>query len=340
MDEIGYPEMTRDEILKSEEARHVVNEWIANEQHEDLYLDFTRKKDPLKGALDADDRRAFGKALSGFANSDGGLFVWGVVAERTGKDGADRARRAEAISELDAFVGNLNTIVAFSTKPTVPGVRNLVVWEDRAKKTGWVVSYVPAGPTPPYRAENDNNNRFYKRAGSSFYSMEPFDIRDVVFRFRYPKVQLGMTYEAVTISSELHRYALVVSILNHGPSALREYKVQVDIPHFVPLTRASERLAPPPKVVDAESGKVWRIEHYSGKAPGDRAILYPGESRTLIGPPDGLWGVHYYMDDEVHDRIPHDGALRVDEPAIVCRVFGADMPPIEVRKPMREMDKF
>ena len=54
----NFPEMVRDELLKSgeDDAKQIILDWKAKGQHEDLYLDFTTKQDPTRGALDIDDR--------------------------------------------------------------------------------------------------------------------------------------------------------------------------------------------------------------------------------------------------------------------------------------------
>jgi len=61
-------------------ARADIERFIKEGKEEDLHLDFkTVNAADLKSGS---DRKNFAKALSGFANSDGGIVVWGVVARR------------------------------------------------------------------------------------------------------------------------------------------------------------------------------------------------------------------------------------------------------------------
>ena len=46
-------------------------------REENLYLDFKKAADG-KGPATKPDRKNLSKALSGFANSEGGVIVWGV----------------------------------------------------------------------------------------------------------------------------------------------------------------------------------------------------------------------------------------------------------------------
>ena len=58
-------------------AADIVN-FIANGQEEHLQLDFKTVSGPALNSRD--DRRNLAVAMSGFANSSGGLIVWGAVA--------------------------------------------------------------------------------------------------------------------------------------------------------------------------------------------------------------------------------------------------------------------
>jgi len=58
----------------------MINEFIQRGQEEHLTLEFkTVNKADLS---DKQDKKAFAKAVSGFANSSGGVIVWGVVARK------------------------------------------------------------------------------------------------------------------------------------------------------------------------------------------------------------------------------------------------------------------
>ena len=80
-----------------------VHDLASEPRQETLHLDFKVKADPRKSALDRDDKKNFSKALSGFANSAGGIIVWGVEARR-GSDDVDAAVAVHPISGLDAFL--------------------------------------------------------------------------------------------------------------------------------------------------------------------------------------------------------------------------------------------
>jgi hypothetical protein len=201
------------------------------------------------------------------------------------------------------------------------------------------VTYVPAGTNPPYRAELDNNNKFYKRAGSSFYPMEPFDIRDAVFRFRYPKVNVEVLADRLTVLDSLTgglgpddpRFTLRFEVTNHGPSVLRDYKVEIVMLHRLVLT-------------DPDPGLGWNLDGsfreegmemsswslYTGAFEPVRFYVYPGDRRSL--PPASGPGAFRFGFPIAAWYASHLGTLPV-----VCRLYGVDMPRIEVKTTLGAM---
>ncbi len=52
-----------------------------------------------------DDRKTLAEALSGFANSDGGVIVWGVDCRQgVGKDESDATQSVKPIVNLDRWM--------------------------------------------------------------------------------------------------------------------------------------------------------------------------------------------------------------------------------------------
>jgi schlafen family protein len=208
----------------------LVESFATEARAEDLYLDFKEKEDASLAELSPGDKRHLAKAISGFAHSEGGLIVWGIRASREGNDleSSDVARDIRPIANLDAFQANLNATISQATNPPVSGVRNIKVLKPSPPNCGYVVTYIPAGSL--HRADWCNNN-FYKRSGSSFYPMEPFDIRDVIMRSGYPKIRLDFSWHPQGSGMAGHRlYQLMLSVSNAGPTILESWKLVVECP--------------------------------------------------------------------------------------------------------------
>jgi hypothetical protein len=332
----GFPELMLPQLHDPAQALSAITEWVMGGKAEDLYLDFTRKKSAGSGLLETDDKRAYAKALSGFANSDGGLLVWGVVAERDKDDpeSADVAKDVDPVSPLDVFLGELNKVVHYSTKPAVAGVQNIAVPENEGANRGYVVSYVPAGTNPPYRAENENNNNYYKRAGSSFYRMEPYDIRDVVFRFRYPKVELQLGYKAVDRRESADIYALRLDATNHGPTVLRGYKIEVTLPekqitHSGPTGIGSYWSWGSP--FREQGVAVVTLSMHTTNFRDSFFEVYPDETTDILDT-HGDTRVIYVV-------IAKEFSFDILSVPVTARVLGPDMPPVVVTKPFGRLQE-
>jgi hypothetical protein len=156
-------------------------------RREDLTLDF--KTAP---ALfdDRNDRKNLAVAISGFANSMGGLIVWGVDARR-GEDEIDCAQEIVPISNPDLFTSRLTSYAAAATSPPAEGVAHRLL-----EGTGgpFAVTFVPESTGGPHMAKL-GEDRYYKRSGDQFRRMEHFDIADMLGRRPRPDLRLELTLD-------------------------------------------------------------------------------------------------------------------------------------------------
>ena len=66
----------------------VVDEWTAAQEPETNHLEFKNKHDPARSDIAPEDIDELAKSLSAFANTAGGLIVFGIDAGAGGKRGA------------------------------------------------------------------------------------------------------------------------------------------------------------------------------------------------------------------------------------------------------------
>ncbi len=173
--------LTLKELFDSLSAEHL-QAWIARGQEEHLRLDF--KTASSADLSSTDDKKNLARVLSGFANSDGGIAVWGVDA-RKNPDGVDCAIAFKPIPNAALFVSRLNELTASSTSPVVEGVEHRAINIDGA--AGCVASLIPTSDSGPHMAKAAED-RYYKRSGSNFIRMEHFDVADMFGRRRRPKL--------------------------------------------------------------------------------------------------------------------------------------------------------
>src|SRR5436190_14740989 len=125
-----------------------IQSFISQQQEEHLHLDFKT----VTGANlnNKDDKRSLARSLSGFANSSGGLIVWGVDA-RKNDQGLDCANAAAEIVPLQRFTSRLNELTGEAVSPLVDGIlhKSIITAADR----GFAVSIVPESSSGPHMAK-------------------------------------------------------------------------------------------------------------------------------------------------------------------------------------------
>jgi hypothetical protein len=191
----------------------LVEEWVREQARETLHLDF-KQWFPRPGAppevarKKADERKQLlAKAVSGFANTEGGLLAFGI-ATAPGADRIDRAAEAAPIAGANAECESLRKSLEQLVTPPVPGLRAVVV--DAPSGDGIIVVYVPASDVGPHRAEGPDPGRYYMRVDDRTGTM-PHSILASMFG-RRPAPILRVLAEM----NSPHRHTLYVENIGRG----------------------------------------------------------------------------------------------------------------------------
>ena len=181
-----------DRLLADGEAG--MDRLVEERTQETVQPDFKTKSNAAHGAFNDDDRRTFGKALSAFSNSAGGLLIWGVDC-RKNTDGIDCAQERAPISEIERFQSQANDLVGQLLQPKHDGVRVAAIQASQKPDTGYLLVAIERSERRPHRSEAKGHNQYFKRAGSSSFAMEHYDIEDAFRRISQPelKVEYGLS---------------------------------------------------------------------------------------------------------------------------------------------------
>lgn len=207
-------------ILKTLLTRGVtlIDEWVDEGCREDLHLDFKRKSNPYVPSLNEDDRRNYSRALSGFANSDSGLIIWGVGAPGVGT--AERSKHP--IRSVKAFAEFLDSYISRLVSPPIMSASNHVIFEDEEKDIGYVASYIPKSDRAPHRAEAEGSKHYYKRYGESFKIAEHYELEYMFGRRLAPDLQvfwdseLTSPIKSLDNSNRIVKCIVKIGVTNRG----------------------------------------------------------------------------------------------------------------------------
>jgi hypothetical protein len=190
-----------------------IKRFIRDQQEEHVSLEFKTVNHPTVTDLNReDDKKNFSKILSGFANSQGGIVIWGIKAKEIAT-GQDVAFEEKPISQLTKFLNTLNRLEGQSVIPKIEGVINSKI--EISKDIGFVKTFVPASQIAPHMAHFAGKH-YYKRSGDSFYQCEHFDIMDMFSRKRSPDLELSIRVAKKHDDGRFHQYFIIISITNKG----------------------------------------------------------------------------------------------------------------------------
>ncbi|MBN9203069.1 helix-turn-helix domain-containing protein [Methylibium petroleiphilum] len=172
---------------------------VADREPESLFLDF--KRSPQDGAaknLAPEDNKNLSKAISGFANSSGGIVVWGVDCRRDGSTGSEVAEK-HPLLDAAGFNTKIQAAVSRTTIPPHPGVQVLSFDEPGQSPLGYVVVYIPQSLIGPIRSLATNH--YHVRAGSDF-GLVPHDVLAGMFgRPPQPNADLNLISHPARLDS-------------------------------------------------------------------------------------------------------------------------------------------
>lgn len=290
------------ERLKSE-GYAAIHELVSSKAQENVALEFKVKANKTNGELSTQDRGALGIALSAFANSSGGLLIWGIEAAK-GRGGIDAAQAEHAIPNVALFKSAVSRAVGELLMPRHDGIHVEAIAGPKNDGAGFLAVWVERSERRPHRSEAKDDKRYYKRSGDSSFMMEHYDIEDAFHRVGLVDLDLkfGMPTrseaESVDVLSVRYRCSLDFSLENR--SALSACAPYVWIDNALEMTIkpvASPTLArgqaTPPRIL--YQGDASILVHPGLSVPVFRAQFYVALHRGM-----NQWFVNDTALEDVH----------------------------------------
>lgn len=181
---------------------------------------------------DKDVKKIWSEALTGFANTEGGVLVWGIDARPDPITKIDCASGLSLVKKPATFVSRLKELHSQSTDPPIPGVDYWFAPDDGADDCGFVVSYVPESKFKPHRAEAAGRN-YYIRAGDSFHIPSVSLLRNLFFpeyhSHLWPELKASYNNDTVFIDGYLYNSGIATAknvVLSVGYKADPSWKLE------------------------------------------------------------------------------------------------------------------
>jgi predicted HTH transcriptional regulator len=222
-----------------EAGENFIDILIGTDASENLTFDCKLKGNSQSPKLDRDDRKNLAKAVCAFANSDGGMLLWGVDARERG--GVDRLIDKKPIANIKAFANEVERAIPALISPQISGLEFHVIDSGTVAEGGFLAVRVPLSERRPHMSQCNSAPGFYYRKGHTSEPMEVFQVREQMLRRTVPQLEFEWDMRTtgrqfvVEPPNQTARYLLDLRLRNASPvSAQYPYLIaSVDLNRYV-----------------------------------------------------------------------------------------------------------
>lgn len=183
---------------------------------ERIHFDFKEKQDRRNAQLEESDKKNLAKAVSGFANSAGGVIIWGIV---------DTNLALKPIAAIEQFTAKLLELAPAAADPRVQGIDGRSIRSDADPTAGYSILHIPESTLPPHRVIlniAEVKNHYYIRSGSAFSVAPHVQLEDMFGRRPHPNLALHYRSRLDGANSAGQpQFLIILGIENRGRGSAR-----------------------------------------------------------------------------------------------------------------------
>lgn len=174
------------------------------------HFDYKTKHDSRNSNLDEADKKNLAKAISGFANTGGGVLLWGI------NEGPPL--KLQSIAGVEAFLKRLLDLAGQATDPRVQGIDGEWLPSNADPTAGYAAIFIPESQLPPHRVIlklQDVQHHYFVRTASNFDITSHAYLEGLFGRRPQPKL-VPVVKEDFSYGKNLDGWTVFFDILNEG----------------------------------------------------------------------------------------------------------------------------
>jgi predicted HTH transcriptional regulator len=186
---------------------------------------------------DEDIKRIWSKIIGAFANSEGGVVVWGIISKKDPATGIDAVTGLELVPDVFVLKSRLMELRHGACDPPVSNIKIEGLPISKDKPEGFVVCHIPESSMKPHRSEFAER-RFYLRIGDSSRDCNVSLLRQLFYPKRNPRVEatiksirrpdVRLAFTPIDMNRNYARFAFEIGIRNTSEISIDDAQVHVE----------------------------------------------------------------------------------------------------------------
>lgn len=193
-----------------------IKELVSSKVEENLHLDYKRLQSLT-------DTKEISKDISAFANSDGGVVIYGVIEKNNTPEQID-----DSLEQFNKSKEWLENVVTSNINPIIDGVIITPINNPDSGNQLFVIE-VPMSARAPHMA---NDRRYYKRFNFKSQPMEHYEIEDIRNRATTPDLDLNIFQFKNDFENDSDKFVCEFNfqVMNTANSIVNHYNINVYCP--------------------------------------------------------------------------------------------------------------
>ncbi len=222
----GLQYMTYDELVSGGEK--AIESLLGKQENLELEFKANDPRDTIfeNGALTKPGKKILAKEISAFANSAGGVIIFGIDCRKI--DGVDQAEKLTPIPGISRAETTVRDAASELLQPRHDGIRVASILSKEGADAGYIVVDVPRSERRPHRSEATDQKQYFKRSGGSAFAMEHYDIEDAFRRVSSPSLKLEVSYSfGMRVGIDEQHYKLDLALENTSDVTAKMISMQI-----------------------------------------------------------------------------------------------------------------